>query len=63
MDEYSDKTAIKILSVLIIIGMIALGILLYRQNQQPPLVLEEVVETIELPESLQSNTKTPQVQE
>ncbi len=59
MDEYSDKTAIKILSVLIVIGIIALGILLYRQSQQPPIVLEEVVETIELPESVQSGTDTP----
>ena len=63
MDEYNDKTAIKVLSTLIVIGIIALGILLFRQSQEPPIVLEEVVETIELPETTQSSTDTPSNQE
>lgn len=63
MDDYTDNTAIKVLTFLIVIGAITLGVLMYRQSKEPPLVLEEVVQTIELPESLKPTPETPQDQE
>jgi hypothetical protein len=47
--EGNNPTLIAILLILILGGGAALGFLLYRQSQEEPAVLDEVVETIELP--------------
>jgi hypothetical protein len=47
--EGNNPTLIIILLVLIIGGGAALGFLLYRQSQEPAPVLDEFVETIEIP--------------
>lgn len=38
-----------ILLIIIIVGGGVLAYLLYKQSQEPPIVLDEVVETVELP--------------
>lgn len=38
-----------ILLIIIIVGGAVLAYLLYKQSQEPPIVLDEVVETIDLP--------------
>lgn len=38
-----------ILLIIIIVGGGVLAYLLYKQSQEPPIVLDEVVETIDLP--------------
>jgi hypothetical protein len=48
--EGNNPTLIVILLILILGGGAALGFLLYRQSQEEPVVLDEVVETVELPE-------------
>jgi hypothetical protein len=47
--EGNNPTLIAILLILILGGGGVLAFLLYRQNQEPEPVLDEVVETIELP--------------
>jgi flagellar basal body-associated protein FliL len=47
--EGNNPTLIAILLILILGGAAGLGFLLYRQSQEEPAVLDEVVETIELP--------------
>jgi hypothetical protein len=54
-EEGNNPTLIVILLILIIAGGGVLGFLLYRQSQEPAPVLDEVVETVELP----SSTTTP----
>jgi len=54
--EGNNPTLIAILLILILGGGAVLGFLLYRQSQEEPVVLDEVVETIELP-----TTTTPEV--
>ncbi len=53
--EGNNPTLIAILLILILGGGGVLAFLLYRQSQEPEPVLDEVVETIELP------TTTPEV--
>lgn len=55
--EGNNPTLIVILLILILGGAGVLGFLLYRQSQEEPAVLDEVVETIELP----SEVTTPEV--
>lgn len=55
--EGSNPTLIAILLILILGGGGVLGFLLYRQSQEEPAVLDEVVETIELP----TDTIAPEV--
>jgi hypothetical protein len=55
--EGNNPTLIAILLILILGGGAALGFLLYRQSQEDPAVLDEVVETLELP----SNTEISDV--
>lgn len=55
--EGNNPTLIVILLILILGGAGVLGFLLYRQSQEEPAVLDEVVETIELP----SEVPTPEV--
>ncbi len=47
--EGNNPTLIAILLILILGGGGVLAFLLYRQSQEEPVVLDEVVETIELP--------------
>ncbi|MEY3470799.1 MAG: hypothetical protein RLZZ223_149 [Candidatus Parcubacteria bacterium] len=47
--EGNNSTIITVLLVIIVAGGAVLAYLLYRQSQEPPIVLDEVVETIELP--------------
>lgn len=47
--EGNNPTLIVILLILILGGAAVLGFLLYRQSQEPAPVLDEVVESIELP--------------
>lgn len=56
--EGNNPTLITILLVLIIAGGVVLGFLLYRQSQEPAPVLDEVVETVELPSSTTTTTPT-----
>jgi hypothetical protein len=55
--EGNNPTLIAILLILILGGGGVLAFLLYRQNQEPEPVLDEVVETIDL----QSETTTPEI--
>lgn len=48
-NEGSNPTLIVILIILILLGGGVLGFLLYRQSQEEPIVLDEVVETIPAP--------------
>jgi len=57
--EGSNPTLIIILLVLILGGGGVLGFLLYRQSQEPAPVLDEVVETVEVPSSATAPTPTP----
>lgn len=56
--EGSNSSLIMILLALILIGGGVLGFLLYRQSQEPAPVLDEVVETVELPSSATTTTPT-----
>ena len=56
--EGSNSSLIMILLALILIGVGVLGFLLYRQSQEPAPVLDEVVETVELPSSATTTTPT-----
>lgn len=56
--EGNNPTLIIILLVLILAGGGVLGFLLYRQSQEPAPVLDEVVETVELPSSATTTTPT-----
>ncbi|MGA1050002.1 MAG: hypothetical protein ACO3TG_00755 [Minisyncoccia bacterium] len=47
--EGSNPTLIVILIILILLGGGVLGFLLYRQSQEEPIVLDEIVETIPAP--------------
>jgi flagellar basal body-associated protein FliL len=47
--EGNNPTLIAVLLILILIGGAALAFLMYRQGQEPAPVLDEVVETVELP--------------
>lgn len=47
--EGNNPTLIAILIVLILLGGGVLGFLLYRQSQEEPIVLDEIVETIPAP--------------
>ncbi len=47
--EGNNPTLIVILLILILGGAGVLGFLLYRQSQEEPAVLDEVVESVELP--------------
>ncbi|MEX0596982.1 MAG: hypothetical protein WD512_10835 [Candidatus Paceibacterota bacterium] len=55
--EGNNPTLIAILLILILGGGAGLGFLLYRQSQETAPVLDEVVETVELP----TTTPTPEV--
>lgn len=55
--EGNNPTLIAILLILILGGGGVLAFLLYRQSQEPAPVLDEVVETVELP----TTTTTPEV--
>jgi hypothetical protein len=55
--EGNNPTLIAILLILILGGGGVLAFLLYRQSQEPAPVLDEVVETVELP----TNTTDPEV--
>lgn len=59
--EGNNPTLIIILLVLIIGGGAVLGFLLYRQSQEPAPVLDEVVETVEIPatNSVSTTPTTP----
>ncbi len=57
--EGNNPTLIIILLVLILGGGGVLGFLLYRQSQEPAPVLDEVVETVELPSSTTTTPTTP----
>lgn len=56
--EGNNPTLIIILLVLILAGGAVLGFLLYRQSQETAPVLDEVVETVELPSSATTTTPT-----
>lgn len=55
--EGNNPTLIVILLILILGGAAVLGFLLYRQSQEPAPVLDEVVESVELP----ATVTTPEV--
>jgi hypothetical protein len=55
--EGNNPTLIAILLILILGGGGVLGFLLYRQSQEPAPVLDEVVESVELP----TTPTTPEV--
>jgi hypothetical protein len=57
-NEGSNPTLIAILLILIFGGGATLGFLLYRQSQEPPIGLDEVVETVELPAPATTTTPT-----
>lgn len=57
--EGSNRTLIIILLVLILGGGGVLGFLIYRQSQEPVPVLDEVVETVEVPSTSTAPTPVP----
>jgi len=57
--EGNNPTLIAILVILILGGAGVLGFLLYRQSQEPATVLDEVVESVELPSATTPTLDAP----
>jgi len=57
--EGNNPTLIAILVILILGGAAVLGFLLYRQSQEPATVLDEVVESVELPSATTPTLDAP----